>query len=83
MAKQDLSALSLEALESALRQKRTLLRTVAGIFGVIVLAWVVLGYWRENTPVFISTVAIAVAVTASAWASVRGLERELRRRHGG
>jgi hypothetical protein len=83
MARQDLTTLSVEELESALKGKRTLLRTVIGIFGLIVAAWIVLGLWRENTPVFISTVAVSVFVTVAAWTASRGLEEELRRRRGG
>ena len=83
MAKQDLSTLSVEELESALKGKQTLLRTVVAIFGVIIAAWIVLGYWRENTPVFISTVVVGVGVTAAQWGASRGLRDELQRRRDG
>ncbi len=83
MATQDLTTLSVEELESALKGKRTILRTVIGIFGLIVAAWIVLGFWRENTPVFISTVAVSIFAALAVWASSRGLEEELRRRRGG
>lgn len=83
MAKQDLSTLSVEELESALKGKQTLLRTVMAIFGVIIAAWIVLGYWRENTPVFISTVAVSVGVTPAQWGALRGLRDERQRRRDG
>ena len=80
MAKVDLSTLSVEQLETALRGRKNLQFVVLGIFGVIVVAWLVLGFWRENLPVFISTVVVALGTSASLHAATQGVRTELQRR---
>ncbi|MCC7001080.1 MAG: hypothetical protein IT357_02900 [Gemmatimonadaceae bacterium] len=82
MATKDLSAQSTADLESALRKLTALTRTVSIIFGVIVLVWVLGGYWRQNVPVFISTVALSVAITAMQYTSMSAVRAELARRAG-
>lgn len=82
MAKPSLSERSTEDLQTMLRAAGTLRRTVAIIFGVIILAWIVGGYWKQNVPVFISTIAMGVAVTAAQFASVSSIRTELERRKG-
>ncbi len=77
---EDLTALPLDALRARLKSTQAIQRTVAGIFAVIVLAWVVLGYWKTNTPVFISTVAMGVAAVAITSIAPRALKAELVRR---
>lgn len=79
----DPTTLTTAQLEAKLESAVTLQRTVLIIFGVIVLAWIVLGYWRTNTLVFIVTLATSVAVSASTVASRRGLRREIARRAAG
>lgn len=82
MGKVRLEGLSTEQLTAKLRTARAIQRTTTGIFAVIILAWIVLGLWRANLPVFISTVAVSLALTVSQAASRRGLEMELQRRQG-
>ena len=82
MAKPSLSERSTETLQTMLRAAGTLRNTVAIIFGVIILAWIVGGYWKQNVPVFISTIAMGVAVTALQFASVANIRAELDRRKG-
>lgn len=76
----DPTRLTTEQLEAKLTSAVTLQRTVLIIFGVIVLAWIVLGYWRTNIPVFIVTLATSVAVSASMFVTARDLRREIARR---
>lgn len=82
MAKRTLAEQSTDELESTLRSVKSLQRTVLGIFVVIIVAWIALGFWRQNTPVFISTIAVALAAIASTLASRRGVEAELEKRQG-
>jgi ABC-type transport system involved in cytochrome c biogenesis permease component len=79
-SKSNLSQMSVEDLNAKLRTVRTLQRTVGAIFFLIVLAWVMLGYWKTNTPVFISTLCVAVASLTAVTASSSGLRAELRKR---
>jgi O-antigen ligase len=76
----DLATLSTDALQQKLKTSITMQRTVMIIFGLIILGWVIPGFWRKNTPVFISTVAMAVALTTMMSATTRRLRDELRRR---
>jgi uncharacterized membrane protein len=77
---EDLSKLTTDVLHGKLKAAQSIQRTVFGIFAVIILAWIVLGFWRTNTPVFISTIAVAVAAGASVTAAPRGIRAELARR---
>lgn len=77
---ENLEQLSTDALQDKLRSAQTVQRTVVGIFAVIILAWIVLGYWRTNTPVFISTVVVAVGAGVSVFAAQRSVRTELARR---
>ncbi len=83
MAKSPLSEQSIEQLEKNLSGAKTVQNTVIGIFAVIILAWIVLGYWRDNLPVFISTLAMAAALMVTLTASRRGVVEELKRRRTG
>ena len=76
----DLSQLSTEALQQRLKAMQTINRTVIGIFAIIVLAWIGLGLWRKNLPVFISTVTMAVAIGFMTSILPRTLRAELERR---
>ena len=69
-----------DQLRAKLKTAVAMQRTVLIIFGAIVLAWIVLGYWRTNTPVFIVTVVMSVAVGGSMIASTLAVRRELARR---
>ena len=76
----DLTSLSTDELRAKLKSTQAVQRTVAGIFAVIVLAWIVLGYWRTNTPVFISTIAMGVAAVVATSTAPRAVQAELARR---
>jgi hypothetical protein len=76
----DLTSLTTDALRAKLKSTQAIQRTVAGIFGVIVLAWIVLGYWRTNIPVFVSTVAMGIAAIGATSMAPRAVQAELARR---
>lgn len=80
MAKQPLTEKSTEQLQSALSAAKKVHLTTATIFAVIILAWVVGGYWRKNIPVFIATIAMALAIYAAQVASRGSLVAELKKR---
>lgn len=81
MAKESrLSEMSVEQLKNKLNTVRKVQMTVGGIFVVIILAWLVLGYWKTNVPVFISTLCVAVGSLTAMTASAAGLSAELKRR---
>jgi hypothetical protein len=50
------------------------------IFTLIVAAWVLLGYWKTNVPVFISTLALGVSSTAATSIAPSAARAELKRR---
>ncbi|AMW06177.1 hypothetical protein GEMMAAP_18070 [Gemmatimonas phototrophica] len=76
----DLTSLSTHALRAKLKSTQAIQRTVAGIIAAIVLAWIVLGYWRTNTPVFISTMAMGIAAIAATSTAPRAVQAEIARR---
>lgn len=75
-----ISDLSTAELQSKFKAARSIQRTVLGIFVVIVLAWILLGYWRSNLPVFISTLVVAIGAMVSVSIAPRSLADELRKR---
>ncbi len=80
MAKTTTAEKSTEQLTSALNASRKIQLATMIIFAVIILAWVVSGSWRQNIPVFISTVAMAVALYAAQTAARGALVAELKKR---
>ena len=72
--------LTTEQLEAKLKSIRVIHMTTVAIFAIIILVWIVLGHWRENLPVFISTVAMAVAISTLQFSSRSCLKSELKRR---
>ena len=78
--KSNLSEMSTADLKSKLSSIRKIQLTVAIIFGVIILAWIVLGYWKTNVPVFISTVAVSITSVAAMTVSSSALAAELKKR---
>jgi hypothetical protein len=74
------SNLSIEELRSLLKSARAIQITTGSIFAVIILTWVVLGYWRTNVPVFISTVAMGLFLVAATNSSTLALNAELAKR---
>ena len=79
-SKSKLSKLTLEELQGKLKVVNSLQITTLGIFAFIILAWIVLGYWKENVPVFISTIAVAVAASSGLIASRSSLNAEIAKR---
>lgn len=75
-----LENLSIQELEHKLKVTKTLRITVGVIFGIIVLAWIVLGYWHSNLPVFISTVVMGLTSLVVTSISPRHIAAEIRRR---
>lgn len=55
----DLSNLTTDELLQRLKSMRNVQLIVSLIFAVILAAWVILGYWKTNTPVFIITMVMA------------------------
>ena len=82
MAKTSLADTPTDELRSKLKTIRVIQNTIVGIFGVIILAWIVLGYWKSNLPEFISTVAMGLAVSAMQVATRSSIVAELRKRDG-
>lgn len=80
MSKEDWAELDIKSLETKFKAARTLQRTVIGLFAVIVLAWVILGFWRSNPPVFISTIAMGLAATGSVSIAPSRLKAAIRKR---
>ena len=81
MAKNDsYRELTTDQLRAKLQSIQRVHTTVVGIFVVIILAWLVLGYWKTNVPVFISTVAMSIAISGALLASRFGLHAELEQR---
>lgn len=80
MSQDDLSKLELTELESKLKSAQAVQRTVIGIFAVIVLAWIVLGYWQTNLPVFIITIVMGAAASLPASANLKRLRAEIDKR---
>lgn len=78
--KKELSEYSTEELHAKLRTVRSIRTTSLVIFGLIIIAWVVLGYWKSNTPVFISTVALAVTILAATSVAPNLVSAELKKR---
>ncbi len=75
-----LKEMTTEELQSKLKDSRTLSRVILGISLLIIALWIVLGYWRSNLPVFISTVVMFVAILTTTFALRQGLIAELRKR---
>ncbi len=55
----DLSNLTTDELLQRLKSMRNVQLIVSLIFAVILAAWVILGYWKTNMPVFIITMVMA------------------------
>ncbi|MDX2030877.1 MAG: hypothetical protein SF339_09430 [Blastocatellia bacterium] len=80
MAKKVSSELSDEQLRAKLKAAKAVQLTIAIIFGIIILAWIVGGYWQKNVPVFISTLAMAISITTLVSLVPRKLANELKQR---
>jgi uncharacterized membrane protein len=67
----------IDELHQKLESTQAIERTVGAIFSV---AWIVPGYWRTNTPMCGSTVAMVVAALIATSVTPRALTAEIRRR---
>ena len=81
MSKTKIKDLSDQELASKLKAFKSIQITVMAIFAVIILAWILLGYWRTNVPVFISTIALGVGTSGALVANYQSLKSELARRN--
>jgi hypothetical protein len=72
--------LTVEELQNLLKGRNTITYTVAGIFAVIILGWVVTGYWRQNMLLFISTIVLAMGVSAAMHTASYSLRSEIKKR---
>ena len=62
MKNNSLTSLSNSELIKKYDTLRTIQWVIIGVFTVILLGWVFLGYWAENLPVFIIQVVIAFTI---------------------
>ena len=69
-----------EQLRSLARASKAMMITIAAIFGVLLLIWIVTGLWRNNLPLFASTVTMAGALVAVNAAIGSRIRAELARR---
>ena len=76
----DYSNMSDQELEEKIKSSKQVQKVVGIIFAVIILAWLILGYWHTNTPVFISTVALAVFIFIFSGRGAGQMSAELERR---
>ena len=77
----DYSNLSDQALEEKLNAGKRTQMIVGVIFSLIILAWLFLGYWRDNTPVFIITVVLAVGIFYITGNGPKQISAELEKRN--
>ncbi|MEM7334483.1 MAG: hypothetical protein AAF490_20575 [Chloroflexota bacterium] len=77
----DFSELSTTEVEEKLKKAKTTQTAVAIIFGLIVLAWIVLGYWRTNVPVFVTTLAMSTIIIITTRNNTQSLEEEIKKRN--
>ncbi|MCC5840519.1 MAG: hypothetical protein JJT96_10370 [Opitutales bacterium] len=80
MSKAKLSDLSTAELERRLKAIRVLQWAVMGIFGLILLVWIALGYWKEYLPGFAMTIVLAAGGILGVSVPAMGVSAELRRR---
>lgn len=76
------SDMTTEELKARLRTVRRVHGVTVAIFAVIILAWIVMGFWSRNLPVFITTVAMALTISTIMIPTRQRLSAELKRREG-
>jgi hypothetical protein len=69
-----------EELKSKLSKLSSIQLVTVSVFGVILVLWLVLGYWKDNLPIFISTIAMAVTVSSALLTSQLSLRAAIRKR---
>jgi LytS/YehU family sensor histidine kinase len=69
-----------DELKQKLKATRAIQITIGGILGVIILTWILSGYWRTNLAVFISTIAMGVTTVAITSVAPRRFAAEIKRR---
>ena len=76
----DYSELTDEQLAAKLKSARAANITVMAIFLLIIVAWIVLGYWKTKVPVFISTMTLGFMSFIITSAAPRKIRAEIARR---
>jgi ABC-type multidrug transport system permease subunit len=79
--KKDLSSMSTDALKSQLGTLKKLHTAIMVVFVIIIMLWVILGYWQKNLTFFISTIMLSVVISGSLIASRSGINNELKKRN--
>ncbi len=77
----DLTRLNVEELNGKLKAVKSVQTTCTVIFAIIILAWIVLGFWKTNLPVFISTVAMACILVLTNNLSRAAITAEIAKRN--
>lgn len=68
---------TLESLEKKLKTAQSARLIVGIIFALIIIAWVILGYWKTNVPVFISTLALAFTSILATSGGISSLSKKI------
>lgn len=76
----DYSNMSDQELEEKVKVGKRVQMTVSVIFGLIILAWLVLGYWQENMAVFVITLGLAIIIFIVTGNGPRQMSAELEKR---
>lgn len=80
MAEQSKEPMTVEQLRAKIGAIKKVQAAIMVIFAIIILAWIVLGYWKDSLPVFISTVVMAAATSVMFMATRNTLVAELKAR---
>lgn len=80
LSENDFAKLTDTELETMVKSAHTSQRVIIGIFAIIILAWIFLGYWQTNTPVFVITVALAGVLIATVSTRLRLMSAEWKKR---
>ena len=75
-----LQTLSTEDMEKRILKQHNVIKVTAAIYAVIILLWIILGYWRTNLPIFISTLALGTALLLGLTSTNASYKKELLRR---
>lgn len=79
--KKDISSMSTDTLKSQLGRLKKLHTAIMVVFVIIIMLWVILGYWQKNMTFFISTIMLSVVISGSLIASRSGISNELKKRN--
>lgn len=73
--------MSTDTLKSQLGRLKKLHTAIMVVFVIIIMLWVILGYWQKNMTFFISTIMLSVVISGSLIASRSGISNELKKRN--